>query len=60
MRRGGGVMAMARTRSVALEGTRGHLVEVEADISPGLPTVTVVGLPDASLGEARARCRARR
>ncbi|UPK76542.1 YifB family Mg chelatase-like AAA ATPase [Nocardioidaceae bacterium SCSIO 66511] len=49
---------MARTRSVALEGTRGHLVEVEADISPGLPTVTVVGLPDASLGEARARCRA--
>ncbi|UYM04416.1 YifB family Mg chelatase-like AAA ATPase [Solicola gregarius] len=49
---------MARTRSVALEGTRGHLVEVEVDISPGLPTVTVVGLPDASLGEARARCRA--
>lgn len=51
-------MAMARTRSVALEGTRGHLVEVEVDISPGLPKVILVGLPDASLGEARDRCRA--
>ncbi|MDN5855919.1 MAG: ATP-binding protein [Actinomycetia bacterium] len=49
---------MARTRSVALEGTRGHPVDIEVDISPGLPKVTLVGLPDASLGEARDRCRA--
>lgn len=51
-------MSMARTRSVALEGTRGHPVDIEVDISPGLPKVTLVGLPDVSLGEARDRCRA--
>lgn len=51
-------MSNARTRSVALEGTRGHLVEIEVDISAGLPKVILVGLPDASLGESRDRCRA--
>lgn len=51
-------MSMARARSVALEGTRGHPVDIEADISAGLPKVILVGLPDASLGEARDRCRA--
>ena len=51
-------MPLARTRSVSLEGVRGHVVEIEADLASGLPQVLLVGLPDASLAEARDRCRA--
>jgi magnesium chelatase family protein len=51
-------MALARTRAVALVGVRGHLVEVEADLAQGLPALTLIGLPDASLSESRDRMRA--
>lgn len=51
-------MSVARTRAIALQGLRGDLVEVEADISDGLPGFLLIGLPDASLGEARDRVRA--
>ncbi|NUR98012.1 MAG: YifB family Mg chelatase-like AAA ATPase [Kribbellaceae bacterium] len=51
-------MALAHTWSVALVGLEGHLVEVETDISQGLPKTTLIGLPDASLTEARDRVRA--
>ena len=43
---------------VGLVGVQGHLVEVEADLSPGLPAVVLTGLPDAALHEARDRVRA--
>lgn len=33
-------------------------MEVESDIGAGLPKIILVGLPDASLNEARDRCRA--
>ncbi|WP_158863708.1 YifB family Mg chelatase-like AAA ATPase [Leifsonia sp. AG29] len=48
-------MALARTHAVALDGVRGHVVEVEADISAGLPAFVLIGLPDAALGESRKR-----
>jgi magnesium chelatase family protein len=51
-------MPLAQTWSVALVGLEGHLVEVEADIAQGLPKTTLIGLPDASLNEARDRVRA--
>jgi magnesium chelatase family protein len=51
-------MALARTRSVALVGVEGHLIEVEADIAQGLPMTILVGLPDTALREARDRIRA--
>ncbi|MEV5962290.1 YifB family Mg chelatase-like AAA ATPase [Kribbella sp. NPDC051952] len=51
-------MPLAHTWSVALVGLEGHLVEVEADIAQGLPKTTLIGLPDASLSEARDRVRA--
>ncbi|MFY0405859.1 YifB family Mg chelatase-like AAA ATPase [Solicola sp. PLA-1-18] len=51
-------MSGARTRSATLDGMRGRLVEIEVDVAPGLPKITLVGLPDASLSEARDRCRA--
>jgi magnesium chelatase family protein len=51
-------MALARAFSVALVGLDGHVVEVEADLALGLPGLTMVGLPDAALAEARDRVRA--
>ncbi len=51
-------MSLGRARAVALVGLEGHLVEVEADVASGLPAFVLVGLPDASLGEARDRVRA--
>ncbi|GIF18548.1 magnesium chelatase family protein [Actinoplanes tereljensis] len=51
-------MSYARVLCVGLVGVTGHLVEVEADLAPGLPTVTLTGLPDAALNEARDRVRA--
>ncbi len=49
---------LARARSVALIGVDAVLVEVEVDVSPGLPAFTVVGLPDQAVSEARERVRA--
>ena len=48
-------MSLARASCVALVGITGHLVEVEAHLSQGLPGVTLIGLPDTSLYEARDR-----
>ncbi|MFK3670925.1 YifB family Mg chelatase-like AAA ATPase [Leifsonia aquatica] len=48
-------MALARAFAVALTGVRGDIVEVEADISAGLPAFVLIGLPDAALGESRKR-----
>ena len=49
---------LGRTWSVSLTGVHGELIEVEATIESGLPRVTLVGLPDAAVSEARDRCRA--
>lgn len=49
---------IGRTRSVVLTGVIGHVIEVEAHLAPSLPAFTLVGLPDASLNEARDRVRA--
>ncbi|GGQ58062.1 YifB family Mg chelatase-like AAA ATPase [Couchioplanes azureus] len=51
-------MSYAKVLCVGLVGVRGHLVEVEADLSPGLPAVVLTGLPDTALSEARDRVRA--
>jgi magnesium chelatase family protein len=51
-------MGLGRCLAVGLVGLDGHLVEVEADVTAGLPAFTLVGLPDAALVEARDRVRA--
>jgi magnesium chelatase family protein len=51
-------MPYAKALAVGLLGLTGHLVEVEADVAAGLPMLTLTGLPDASLAEARDRVRA--
>jgi magnesium chelatase family protein len=51
-------MSLASAWAVALHGVDGMLVEIEADIGPGLPGLHMVGLPDTALSEARDRVRA--
>jgi magnesium chelatase family protein len=49
---------LAKVSSGAVIGLDGAIVEVEVDISSGLPAFTIVGLPDAAVQEARERVRA--
>jgi len=51
-------MSLARVRSFALAGIEAVPVEVQVQISGGLPAFLVVGLPDKAVGEARERVRA--
>ena len=51
-------MGLGRSRAVALVGLEGFVVEIEAYLSASVPGFTLVGLPDASLAEARDRVRA--
>ena len=48
----------ARLKSVGLFGIESYMIEVEADVSNGLPGFDIVGLPDASVKESRDRVRA--
>jgi magnesium chelatase family protein len=50
-------VALGRTYAVALVGLNGYIVEVEADIGQTLPAFVILGLPDASLNEAKERIR---
>ena len=51
-------MALGRAFAVAVRGLDGQIVEIEADVTAGLPGVHLVGLPDAALQESRDRVRA--
>ena len=51
-------MSLARTRSFAFSGIEAVPVEVQVQISGGLPAFLIVGLPDKAVGEARERVRA--
>lgn len=42
-------------KSIALQGLNGYLIAIEVDISQGLPCFEIVGLPDASVKEAKER-----
>ena len=50
-------MPLARVKSIALLGLRGEIVDIEVDISDGLPGYSLLGLPDAALLESRERVR---
>lgn len=50
--------AIGATSAVALWGLSGTVIAVEASINNGLPGIDIVGLPDASVSEARKRVRA--
>ena len=52
------VVVLARLATATLVGLTAYPVGVEVDIGRGLPAVTVVGLGDAAVLEARDRLRA--
>ena len=52
-------MLAAASRTAALFGVEACPVHVEVDVSFGLPSFTMVGLPDASVRESRDRVRQR-
>lgn len=51
-------MSLAVLRSRALTGMDAAEVQVEVHLAPGLPSFTLVGLPDTEVKEARDRVRA--
>jgi magnesium chelatase family protein len=50
-------MNVCKAYAVSLIGLNGTVIEIEAEISSNLPSFVLVGLPDASLSEARDRVR---
>ncbi len=49
---------LATAQSCAVIGLDGLIVQVEVDLSPGLPAFNIVGLPDTAVQEAKERVRA--
>lgn len=48
---------LSNIKSISLNGLEGSLVEVQTDISNGLPKFETVGLPDMSVKESKERIR---
>ncbi len=48
---------LSNIKTISLNGIDGNLVEVQTDISGGLPNFEIVGLPDASVKESKERIR---
>ena len=44
-------------KSMSLIGLEGYLVDIEVDVSAGIPSWDIVGLPDVSVKEAKERVR---
>ena len=51
-------MGVATARTITLQGASGHVIDVQVDVSQGVVKTAMVGRPDASISEARDRCRA--
>ena len=49
---------LGRVLSGVVYGLEAFLVSVEVDVAPGLPNLSVVGLPDAAVKESKDRVRA--
>lgn len=48
---------VSKVNSIGLHGLESFLIEVECDVSQGLPRFDIVGLPDTAVSEARERVR---
>lgn len=53
----GVIKMLSITKSMALYGLKGFLIDVQVDISAGMPAWDIVGLPDTSVKEAKERVR---
>lgn len=50
-------MTIGRSVAVSVTGVTGQMVDIEADVSTGLPGLVLIGLPDAALSESKDRVR---
>ena len=50
-------MPLARLFTATLLGLDAHLISLELEVSQGLPTFSIVGLPDLVVKESRERVR---
>lgn len=48
---------LAKINSIAVTGLDGEKIEVEVDLAPGLPSFSIVGLPDKAVEESKERVR---
>lgn len=48
---------LSKVKTCVLQGLNGYIVEVETDISRGMPAFNIVGLPDTSIRESKERVR---
>ncbi len=48
---------LSTVKSMSLHGLDGYIVDVQVDVSAGMPSWEVVGLPDTSVKEAKERVR---
>jgi magnesium chelatase family protein len=44
-------------KSISLDGLKGYIVNIQVDVSNGLPCFEIVGLPDVSIRESKERVR---
>ena len=49
---------LSKVKSAGIFGVNGYIIDVEVDISNGLPVFDIVGLPDLSVRESKERVRA--
>ena len=49
---------LSKVKTMSLEGLNGYLVEIQSDVSGGLPNFDIVGLPDIRVKEAKERVKA--
>lgn len=49
---------VSKVKSCGLAGIEGFIIDVEVDLSSGLPAFDIVGLPDAGVKESRERVKA--
>lgn len=47
----------SKVKTCVLHGLNGHVVDVEIDLSRGIPVFNIVGLPDTSIKESKERVR---
>lgn len=49
---------LSKVKTMSLDGLNGYLVEIQSDVTGGLPSFDIVGLPDIRVKEAKERVRA--
>ena len=48
---------LSKVKTCILQGLEGHIIDVEVDVSNGLPQLSIVGLADMSIKESKERVR---